>query len=155
MHTSTWSFLWIKKAKWGTAPYSIEVWFPRSPLNPPTPGRQEVRGGTLEMKVQKSATAATASPAQMKWSELCFQQILIDMREFRSTLPFLLHKTGIEITPLTLEVATIVGVEMRWVKMVVVGWRLHIDTRFVCGEEEHKRFDWISQFWTIASLNTG
>ena len=31
-------------------------------------------------------------------------QILVDIREFRSTLPSLLHKRGIEIDPLTLEV---------------------------------------------------
>ena len=28
----------------------------------------------------------------------------MDMREFRSTLPFLLHKRGLEIIPLTIEV---------------------------------------------------
>lgn len=31
-------------------------------------------------------------------------QVLVDIREFRSSLPFLLHRRGIEITPLTLEV---------------------------------------------------
>lgn len=33
-------------------------------------------------------------------------QVLVDMREFRSTLPSLLHKRGIDINPLTLEVSS-------------------------------------------------
>ena len=31
-------------------------------------------------------------------------QVLVDVREFRSSLPFLIHKRGIDIVPLTLEV---------------------------------------------------
>ena len=37
---------------------------------------------------------------------ILYLQILVDIREFRSTLPSLLHKRGIEIDPLTLEVST-------------------------------------------------
>ena len=32
------------------------------------------------------------------------QQVVVDMREFRSSLPSLLHKRGVTIVPLTLEV---------------------------------------------------
>ena len=31
-------------------------------------------------------------------------QVIVDMREFRSALPSLLHKRGIDIIPITLEV---------------------------------------------------
>ena len=34
----------------------------------------------------------------------CFPQIIVDMREFRSELPSLIHKRGIEIEPVTIEV---------------------------------------------------
>jgi hypothetical protein len=37
---------------------------------------------------------------------LLYVQVLVDIREFRSTLPSLLHKRGIEIDPLTLEVSS-------------------------------------------------
>ena len=37
---------------------------------------------------------------------LLYMQILVDIREFRSTLPSLLHKRSIEIDPLTLEVSS-------------------------------------------------
>ena len=33
--------------------------------------------------------------------------MLVDVREFRSALPFMLHKRGIRITPLTLEVSVV------------------------------------------------
>ena len=39
-------------------------------------------------------------------------QVLVDIREFRSTLPSLLHKRGIEIDPLTLEVSSFVFIDV-------------------------------------------
>ena len=35
---------------------------------------------------------------------MMYLQVIVDIREFRSTLPSLLHKRGIDIIPLTLEV---------------------------------------------------
>ena len=44
--------------------------------------------------------------------------MLIDIREFRSSLPFLLHRRGIEITPLTLEASL-------FVSMTSYEWLMH------------------------------
>jgi len=41
------------------------------------------------------------------YKHLCFAwQIIVDMREFRSELPSLIHRRGIDIEPVTLEVST-------------------------------------------------
>ncbi len=45
-------------------------------------------------------------PVRYVWTVLLYVQVLVDIREFRSTLPSLLHKRGIEIDPLTLEVSS-------------------------------------------------
>ena len=34
-----------------------------------------------------------------------FHQVIVDMREFRSELPSLIHRRGIDIEPVTLEVS--------------------------------------------------
>ena len=38
---------------------------------------------------------------------ILLSQVIVDMREFRSALPSLLHKRGIDIIPVTLEVVAI------------------------------------------------
>jgi len=35
-------------------------------------------------------------------------QVIVDMREFRSELPSLIHRRGMEIEPVTIEVLTVI-----------------------------------------------
>ena len=73
----------------------------------------------------------------------------MDIREFRSSLPSLLHKSGIDIIPLTLEVSIVSN--MTWwmaVSYVLIpaGWRLCSNTWHLCGKEECQWPHWLVKF---------
>ena len=73
----------------------------------------------------------------------------MDIREFRSSLPSLLHKSGIDIIPLTLEVSIVAN--MTWwmaVSYVLIpaGWRLCSNTWRLCGKEECQWPHWLVKF---------
>ena len=90
-------------------------------------------GGAQEEKVGSCAMNTCELPNY--W--LNFQvnpRVIVDMREFRSALPSLLHKRGIDIEPVTLEVfSSLVILLLKWPS--VSGWRLHHHSRNLPGEE--------------------
>lgn len=82
--------------------------------------------------------------SELPWSLCCCVQVVVDMREFRSSLPSLLHKRGMEVIPLTLEVLCspsclpFIGWEyIVSLSVIGPGRRLCAVSGDVCGEEEH------------------
>lgn len=57
----------------------------------------------MEDPILPSTVAGSSRKAGGR-QEKCAQRVIVDVREFRSTLPSVLHKKGMEIVPLTLEV---------------------------------------------------
>ena len=63
--------------------------------------------------------------------------VVVDMREFRSELPSLLHRRGIDILPITIEVnSSLPFFGCLLTVYIFVGWRLHSDSRHLCGTQE-------------------
>ena len=77
---------------------------------------------------------------QLRTAELLTQRlqvtprVIVDMREFRSALPSLLHKRGIDIEPVTLEVFSSLVILLLKCPCVS-GWRLHHHSRNLPGKE--------------------
>jgi hypothetical protein len=112
-------------------------------------------------------------PVCYVWTVLLYMyvQVLVDIREFRSTLPSLLHKRGIEIDPLTLEVSSNstlilclyylcekyclfrISVICMNVVYCFAGWWLHIDSRRVRREEKCEWPHWITEFRKTVSVH--
>ena len=61
-------------------------------------------------------------------------QVIVDMREFRSSLPSLLHKKGVAVVPLTLEVSYCP--DTLYLTDLSLGGGLCPHTRCVCREKE-------------------
>ena len=55
-------------------------------------------------RVGRRLSCARTEEAVVLMSSLPPSQVVVDMREFRSSLPSLLHQRGLEIVPMTLEV---------------------------------------------------
>lgn len=70
-------------------------------------------------------------------TEIPKQVIIVDMREFRSELPVLIHKRGIDIEPVTIAVKVIL-LNFITIKTIftISDRRLYFNTRNLCREKE-------------------
>ena len=67
-----------------------------------------IRDSRKATEILSDEKADTRKGGQTETEPKPLQRIIVDMREFRSELPSLIHKRGIDIDPVTIEVCVIV-----------------------------------------------
>lgn len=72
--------------------------------NGKTDGHPDLMRGELRANETTDAVSSRRAGGQVHRHEIIQQKILVDMREFRSELPAVIHKRGIEIEPVQLEI---------------------------------------------------
>lgn len=63
-----------------------------------------IRGNDKANETTESVNTRKAGGQQIDRASIIMQKVLVDMREFRSDLPSIVHKRGIEIEPIQLEI---------------------------------------------------
>ncbi|OXB82698.1 UNVERIFIED_CONTAM: hypothetical protein H355_000396 [Colinus virginianus] len=86
---------------------TVGFWFPRERASMVVPEEREGRDETnldLIRDVRPASVSVDTRKAGGQAQTAAQQTIIVDMREFRSELPSLIHRRGIDIEPVTLEV---------------------------------------------------
>lgn len=80
------------------------------------------------------------------------QFIIVDMREFRSELPALIHKRGIDIEPLTITVCIYtICLYLLNINNLFLGGRLYFNTRNLRRKKKLIRSDSVLEFRKVVS----
>jgi len=69
-----------------------------------TDGHPDLVRGELGLNEVSDTTNTRRAGGQIDRSDIIQQKVLVDMREFRAELPFVIYKRGIEIEPIQLEI---------------------------------------------------
>ncbi|RWS01707.1 DNA repair endonuclease XPF-like protein [Dinothrombium tinctorium] len=67
-------------------------------------GKSEHHPDLIRGNPNEAATSSRQAGGQLSRNQVIQQRIIVDMREFRSVLPSIIHKRGIDIDPITIEI---------------------------------------------------